>query len=537
MKGIKWESQRFTGESAQRALPALLTLLFTVTASHVEGSSRVPAPEVDRAVRLASPAVACPADGKVLADFQLAVGQSVFWDGEYVDTTTGDGCTECEWRIDAADGADRLRVALDLVLDYRRDADGSIRAEDEGVHPDAAAGRNLKLEIFEGAVAAGDPLFTRTMEVYSLELFLCFNRPAGEPCIPFTFENGMPCGLNDDGTPRYTCEAFAGFAKTLPRSSCGIWTVKVSPDGDVFGWRFRMRAKLEPPTMPSYEPRLPNLRTIPPFELTFCEPKVSFGFFVAHTPVCGAESNGLTDQEEADLIAAEAATGSIKSFHRGLRFSVGPENAGDGFLELRTHIDDLRNTPIQKFAFQRFYYADGTAVPGDVEVGTLEFHEAHAHWHYEFFTYELFELTRTHPTKPWKKIRVGQRTAGTKAGFCPSDDQLADWNLFYQLSNGRWTDDRVEEDFEGGISCESPDRPMMGLTPGWGDLYEWPRVEQFVEFPMNAAGSPKDGYYLLRATVGGKLVESNYKDNTSYAFFKVTNGAIELIKRGYSAEP
>jgi len=350
----------------------------------------------------------------------------------------------------------------------------------------------------------------------------------------------MPCGQAADGTPLFRCEGQEGFSKAVTRSSGGTWTIRVSPDSDILGWKFRMRAKLDGALPTSqHTPQLPNLRATPPFELTFCEPLVSAGFFAGNTPVCGSNSNGLTDGEAADLVA----TDGYKP-RRGLRFSAGPENVGEGFLEIRTHPDDPRNTLTTRVAFQRVYYSDGTPVVPDREVGTMEFHQAHGHWHYQFFVYELFEVDVSHPTKPWKKTKLGQRAVGNKVGFCPSDERLADWNRFYQLRRARWSNDRTEEDpVEGGITCLSPDRPMMGLTPGWGDLYEWARVEQFIEFPINADGSPRDGYYLLRATVdstldgAGRLIESNEDDNTSYVFFKVTNGVIEIIKRDYGLEP
>lgn len=477
--------------------------------------------------------------------YTLGVGNHAFWDGDYVDTSTGDGCDNCEWKLALADGGARLRVALDLILDYRRDAAGNVSGENEGVHPDASEGRRFKLEIFDGEPSESTLIFSgstlifsgSTEQGYSIELFLCFNKQPGEPCIPFRFDNGLPCDQN----AAYNCEALAGRSKALTRSSGGVYTVRVTPDGDAWGWRFAMRAKLEsaPPT-PSNAPQLPNLRAIPPSELTFCEPKIAVGFFAGSMPVCGSESNGLTDQEEADLIAEEAETGSIKPLHRALRFSIGPENVGDGFLELRTHPEDPRNLPTRRIAFQRIYYPDGTAVTPDREVGTLEWHESHLHWHFQFFRYELYEVTRVHPNKPWKKIKLGERSFGNKIGFCPSDDKLADWHRFYQLSLDKWVDDRVEEDGpEAGIGCSSINRVIMGMTPGWSDLYEWARVEQFVEFPINADGSPRAGHYLLRATVDatlegpGPLAESNENDNTSYAFFKVADGRIVLIKSDY----
>lgn len=201
--------------------------------------------------------------------------------------------------------------------------------------------------------------------------------------------------------------------------------IKVRPAGDILGWKFRLRAKLEKaPTPEAIAPvnqaQLPNLRAIPPFELTFCEPLISEGFVVAREPLCGTHSDGLHPTQE------ESETG------RGLRFSAGPENIGKGALDLRQHLGDPANTPAKRTAYQRLYFSDADgngygepaecdAVTFDCKAGTLEFHQDHAHWHYEgFFHYELFAVTD--PSRPLTETNLSSGTPGLKVGFCPSDD-------------------------------------------------------------------------------------------------------------------
>jgi hypothetical protein len=78
------------------------------------------------------------------------------------------------------------------------------------------------------------------------------------------------------------------------------------------------------------------------------------------------------------------------------------------------------------------------------------------------------------------------------------------------------------------------------VRKGWGDFYEWNRSGNYVPFPTSNDGSPKGGYYLLRATVNplGLLIETNERDNVSYALIRVFNdGRVQLLERGYGRDP
>ena len=75
---------------------------------------------------------------------------------------------------------------------------------------------------------------------------------------------------------------------------------------------------------------------------------------------------------------------------------------------------------------------------------------------------------------------------------------------------------------------------MLGLTPGWGDVYRWQRPGQYVEF----AGQG-DGTYVVRSTVdkANHILEADEMDNTSYALIRVVGRTIRILERGRGASP
>jgi len=215
----------------------------------------------------------------------LNIGTDSF-QGYYVDTTTvpRTGKDSYEYQLVTPDGADRLRVALDLVRDYRRCteppagqnlpddcAHASPGTSPGTIHPSEASfpkNTSLKLEVFQ----SDQLLIDRTTETtrYSMEVFLCFkrDRTMGQFCDPDDPQNEV-----DDG--------FRTSGKELSQGLAGTWKIRVTPKpgdgGEAEGWFFRLRAKLEKaPELPDTKQRLlPNLRAIVPYELTFCEPDIS----------------------------------------------------------------------------------------------------------------------------------------------------------------------------------------------------------------------------------------------------------------------
>ena len=318
--------------------------------------------------------------------------------------------------------------------------------------------------------------------------------------------------------------------------AAGDWTVRVIPKGATRAF-FRLRAKLEAalPAKPATRTALlPNLKTVPPFELGFVAPaNPANGAYPPDTVNPPADAAGVHPLScTADEMAPKAAGGF--EAQRCLRLTSGPINVGDGPYDMRfTMVQDvaegqgtvqadagtIQRGPIS----QAIHYSDGS-----VELrpaGTYSFHVTHAHFHDDnVLTYELFRVADPIAGK------LAPAGAGTKSGFCPADQLFGDWRVFHQQRSGTFG----EGDSAAGGNCFSPTDGFIGLTVGWGDIYRWQRPGQYVEF-----GSNGDGLYLLRATVDkhNETVETNEDDNSSYALARIVGEHAQILERGQGLSP
>lgn len=311
----------------------------------------------------------------------------------------------------------------------------------------------------------------------------------------------------------------------------GTWLVRVTPAGATLA-SFRMRAKLEA-TLPNpggggHLPLLPNLRTVPPYELTFTAPANFLnGLYPPDTvnpplDVAGVHPISCTPDESAPVEAG--GMGAV----RCLRLTSGPVNVGEGPFDMRFSMTsdagdgDLDAQYLRGPIKQMIHYADGAAHLRPA--GTYIFHTTHAHFHDEnILTYELFRVTDA------ATGALAPAGAGVKSGFCPADQLFGEWDRFVQQPAGYFG----EGDTPTG-SCMSPDDGVLGLTAGWGDVYRWQRPGQYVEFDGNG-----DGLYVLRSTVdkGDQILETDETDNASYAFIRVTGEVIDILERGQGSSP
>jgi len=309
----------------------------------------------------------------------------------------------------------------------------------------------------------------------------------------------------------------------------GTWTIRVMPQG-ASQTTYRMRAKLEtaiPKPPRGHVALLPDLRANPPIEFGFVAPaNPANGLYPPDTVNPPADVFGVHPLScTADELAPVDVQGGAAT--KCLRFTSGPQNVGAGPFEMRwKYVDDLAGgrlaTPIaQGPMFQVIHYGDGTTT--ERRAGKYSFHVIHGHFHDDhILDYQLFRIT--------PKRRLEHIGAGTKSGFCPADQLFGDWRRFTQSGPSSF----VGGGDSGAGNCQSFVDGVLGLSPGWGDVYRWQRPGQYVEF-----GSNGNGRYVVRATVDveNQIKESREDDNSAYSVVRVTGDRVTLLERGRGRGP
>ena len=381
---------------------------------------------------------------------------------------------------------------------------------------------------WDGGFAVGGPtdkaVFSYPLEVAAggARLRVAIDTPSREDT--FDVELVDPKGASAATTSnsnQFNAEAFV--SKPVP----GRWTVRVTPNGATRA-SFRLRAKLEAAAAkaPGKVALLPNLKTVPPYELTFIAPANPLnGLYPPDTVNPPLDAAGVHPVScTADEAAPTAAGGA--NAHRCLRLTSGPINVGAGPFDLRfTLVDDginqrLDATHLRGPIHQVVHYSDGSTTVRDA--GTYIFHTTHAHFHDEnILSYDLFKVPA-----PGVLVNAG---GGVKSGFCPADQLFGEWGSFTQDPQGYFG----TGDTPTG-NCFSANDGFIGLTRGWGDVYRWQRPGQYVEFGTNT-----DGYYVVRSTVdkANHILESNDSDNAAYAYVKITGDQVQLLERGQGVSP
>ena len=298
----------------------------------------------------------------------------------------------------------------------------------------------------------------------------------------------------------------------VPRPAPGIWTLRVIPQY-VTASSFRARARLDRPAKPRKRRRLllPNLQPNAPWR---------FGFVASAAPYTQMPADVLGFRP-LSCSPDETAIGGAK---RCLRFSVGPMNVGRGPFEAR--FDAASATPnssgqLEGPVTQWIFRTDGSHL--ERPAGRFIFHEAHGHFHVQdMLAYRLLRVVNR------RRGTLEPTGAGRKASFCTLDLMIADFERF-KSQPPRYSNEDV---------CFRPPNSdttlVMGITPGWADVYTWDLPDQYVEF---GDGSP--GYYVVRAVVDGPntIRESRESDNVGYAYIKVVDDRVRLIERGIGRSP
>lgn len=310
----------------------------------------------------------------------------------------------------------------------------------------------------------------------------------------------------------------------------GRWIVELRPertDGTVV----RMRAGLTDDGV-NWDGRqlLPNLRVTPPFEFGFAAPaNPTNSMFLAgddqNPPMtfAGVTTNSCA-ADEVQEAADPTQTTEPTLLLRCLRFTVGPENAGEGHFDLRFPIvDRAREDRDRILEMTQVIHHANPVKRTERPAGTYEYHATHGHYHYlDVLHYQAFEVVDP-ATGELRPVGIGR-----KSGFCPADQGYAEWGAFDQARRGD-----VYREQDG--SCIAVDgNGAMGMSAGWGDFYRWQRSGQYVDF--TGAG---DGTYVVRATVDilDNVLESDETDNSSYALIRVTGDEVEVLERGRGDSP
>jgi hypothetical protein len=282
--------------------------------------------------------------------------------------------------------------------------------------------------------------------------------------------------------------------------TAGRWTVTVP--GGRQGTRLRARLERTAPKAgrTDVHPVLPNLRLVPPYEFTFRS-----GYVVApHAPGCNLD----------DALEFGA--------RRCLRFSLGPANTGPGPFQLR--LAPLEGLVTSGKVYQRVYDSAGEFT--EREAGVFEYHKTHQHYHHSGFG--SLELVRVDPVRRSMTVVGG----GPKQACCTADVVIFDWRRFDQARQNSTTSQCVSE--MTPIGTFGPTGTVMGVSPGWADIYLWSQDGNYVDFAANT-----DGRYVVRSTADalGHVLESDERDNTSYAYLDIVGDRIKVLERGFGQGP
>ena len=204
-----------------------------------------------------------------------------------------------------------------------------------------------------------------------------------------------------------------------------------------------------------------------------------------------------------------------------LRFSNTVFNRGEGRLEVRSNID-----PVTKEgpAIQRIFTDTGTF--SEQNVGRFYYHVPHDHWHYDDWgTYQLWRKADYDAWVASGRTEGAAAMIGTKTTSCVMDEEFID-DLPGTPYPARYP--------SGGCSPNGSGLMTQGLSPGWGDTYDYWRFEQWVDLGQTTLAN---GQYVLRSVTDpqNKIYESANKadaaregivDNEGITVLTVQNGTI-----------
>ena len=192
-----------------------------------------------------------------------------------------------------------------------------------------------------------------------------------------------------------------------------------------------------------------------------------------------------------------------------LRFSSIVVNVGAGPFEVHGERDAGASTMT---THQRIFNSAGGY--RDVSTAAIMYFggDGHNHWHVQDL--EDFELKPVNGEAPLR--------TGAKHGFCFFDNyRYGSTNpAYYTTSSGAC----------GRSSSDT--QVIMGLSVGWGDIYNWNLPDQYIDI----TGLPS-GRYRLTATADADdwFVESDNSNNFSWVDIQLKSNSVRIVAYGPSA--
>ena len=207
--------------------------------------------------------------------------------------------------------------------------------------------------------------------------------------------------------------------------------------------------------------------------------------------------------------------------HNVLRFSNTVYNRGEGRLEVRGQID-----PVTKAgpAIQRIF--DDAGGFTEQNVGQFYYHAPHQHWHYDDWgNYQLWTKAEFDAWLASGRQQGAADAIGTKTTSCVMDEEFID-DLPGTPYPARYP--------SSGCSPNGQGLMTQGLSPGWGDTYDYWRFEQWIDLNQTNLAN---GQYVLRSVTDpqNKVYESANKadaaregvvDNEAITVLTVQDGNI-----------
>jgi hypothetical protein len=202
--------------------------------------------------------------------------------------------------------------------------------------------------------------------------------------------------------------------------------------------------------------------------------------------------------------------------HNVLRFSNTVWNSGAGPLELRGTINPETKSGT---AYQRVYNNEG-GFQDFLTGNTFYWHAAHQHYHFD--NWGRYELWTKANYDNWiaSGRKEGNPIVGSKTTSCVEDEE------FIKTLPNQPYPPAYEAN---GCFPNSQNLMLQGLSPGWGDTYDYYRPDQWIDLGEN--GKLANGTYVLRSLVDplNKIYESPEKTDSNVEG-EVDNEAITIFK-------